>query len=316
MKISDKQKTLLPTTELADTPIIENQIYDIRGKQVMLDSDVAFYFQVETKYLNRQMQRNKIRFPKEFCFKINSKEFKSLRCQNVTSNDEHLRSQKDVSKRGGKRYLPYVYTEHGIIALAGVIKSKIAAEASVKIVRQFVDMRNFINSNGHLLESLSTIQNRQLKFEDETNQKFDIIFRKIEHHEIPRENIFFKEEFFDAYDFIIKLINKAQTSILLIDPYCDEKALSFFKGKKKEIELRLVKSSNAKLSDTDVERYSSQYGSISVKDNDDIHDRFLIIDEDECYSLGSSLNYLGNKTVVMTQIESKEIIKSIIKAIC
>ena len=238
-----------------------------------------------------------------------------MRCQNGISNNDQIKSQYVVSKRGGKHHLPYVYTEHGIIALASVIKSKIAAEASVKIVRQFVEMRHFLLSNGHLLESLSTIQNRQLKFEDETNEKFDIIFKKIEHDEIPRENIFFKEEFFDAYDFTIKLINKAQMSILLIDPYCDEKALSFFKGKKKEIELCLVKSSNAKLSETDVERYSSQYGSISVKDNDDIHDRFLIIDEDECYSLGSSLNYLGNKTVVMTEIKSKEIIKSIIKSV-
>ncbi len=303
MNTKDNKEELLPSTNILSETIIENQIYNIRGKQVMLDSDVAFYFNVETKYLNRQMQRNKIRFPEEFCFKLNSLEFKNLRCQKVTSS------------YGGRRYPPYVYTEHGIIALAGVIKSKIAAEASVKIVRQFVEMRHFLLSNGHLLESLSTIQNRQIRFEDETNEKFDLVFKKIEHVEIPKENIFFKGEFFDAYDFIIKLINKAQTSILLIDPYCDEKALSFFKSKKKEIELLVVKSSNAKLTDTDVERYSSQYGSIKVINNDDVHDRFLIIDQTECYSLGTSLNYLGNKTIVMTQIESQKIIQSIIDSI-
>lgn len=327
MNTKDNTEELLPSPNILSETIIENQIYNIRGKQVMLDSDVAFYFRVETGQLNRQMQRNKNRFPEEFCFKLNSIEFKSLMCQNGISNRKNLMSQNAISnnvdlklqnvtsKRGGKHKLPYVYTEHGIIALAGVIKSKVAAEASVKIVRQFVEMRHFLLSNGHLLESLSTIQNRQIKFEDETNEKFDLVFKKIEHVEIPKENIFFKGEFFDAYDFIIKLINKAQTSILLIDPYCDEKALSFFKSKKKEIELLIVKSSNAKLSDTDVERYSSQYGSIKVINNDDVHDRFLIIDQTECYSLGTSLNYLGNKTIVMTQIESQKIIQSIIDSI-
>ena len=155
--------SLLPLEDSSNEVISENKIYNIRNQQVMLDSDVAFYFQIETKYLNRQMQRNKIRFPKEFCFKLNSLEFKNQRCQNVTF--------KNTTE--GRKYLPYVYTEHGIIALAGVIKSKIAAEASVKIVRQFVEMRHFLLSNGHLLESLATIQNRQLKFEDETNENFN-----------------------------------------------------------------------------------------------------------------------------------------------
>ena len=175
-------------------------------------------------------------------------------------------------------------------------------------------MRHFLLCNENLLESLATIQNRQLKFEDETNQKFALVFKKIEQVDIPKENIFMKGQFFDAYDFIINLILKAQSSIILIDPYCDEKALSFFISKKKEIKLTIVKNSNAKLSSTDIERYSSQYGDISMINNDGIHDRFLIIDEVKCYSLGSSLNHLGNKTIVMTEIENKVIIHSIIKA--
>lgn len=206
---------LLPLEDSSSEVVSENKIYNIRNQQVMLDSDVAFYFQVETRTLNQQMKRNKTRFPPEFCFQLNSKEFKILTSQNVISN------------YGGRRYLPYVYTEPGIVALAGVLKSRVAAEASVKIVRQFVEMRHFLLSNGHLLESLATIQNRQLKFEDETNKKFDLVFKKIEQVDIPKENIFFKGQFFDAYDFIINLILKAQSSLILIDPYCDEKALSF-----------------------------------------------------------------------------------------
>ena len=307
MNTKDNKEELLSSPNILPETIIENQIYNIRGKQVMLDSDIAFYFQIGTKRLNEQMKRNIKRFPKTICFKLNQEEINQiLRSQFATSN----------SLSSKRRYNPYVYTEEGIMMLTAVINNDIAITAGLRLITKFIQMRNFINSNGNLLESLATIQNRQLKFEDETNEKFDLVFKKIEHVEIPKENIFFKGEFFDAYDFIIKLINKAQASILLIDPYCDEKALSFFKSKKKEIELVLIKSSNAKLSDTDVERYSSQYGLIKVINNDDIHDRFLIIDQTECYSLGSSLNYLGNKTVVMTQIESKEIIQSIIKAIC
>ena len=294
---------LLPSTDLKEETIIENQIYTIRGKQVMLDSDVAFYFQVETKRLNQQMLRNKNRFPEEFCFKLNSNEFKNLRLQNVTSS------------YGGRRYLPYVYTEPGIVALAGVLKSKIAAEASVRIVRQFVEMRHFLLSNGHLLESLATIQNRQLKFEDEANNKFDIIFKKIEHVEIPKENIFFKGQFFDAYDFLATLINKANYSLILIDPYCDGKALSFFRGKKRDVQLTIMKSSYAKLLDIDVEQFTKQYGDISVLTNDDIHDRFIIIDKQECYSLGSSLNRLGNKTIFINQIENITIFDLIMKLV-
>jgi len=305
MNTKDNKEELLSSPNILPETIIENQIYNIRGKQVMLDSDIAFYFQIGTKRLNEQMKRNIKRFPKTICFKLNQEEINQiLRSQFATSN----------SLSSKRRYNPYVYTEEGIMMLTAVINNDIAITAGLRLITKFIQMRNFINSNGNLLESLATIQNRQLKFEDETNEKFDLVFKKIEHVEIPKENIFFKGEFFDAYDFIIKLINKAQISILLIDPYCDEKALSFFKNKKKEIELLLVKSSNAKLTDIDVERYSSQYGLIKVINNDDIHDRFLIIDQTECYSLGTSLNYLGNKTIVMTQIESQIIIESILKS--
>lgn len=305
MSENDSLSTLLPSRDLKEETIIENKIYSIRGKQVMLDSDVAFYFQVETKRLNQQMLRNKNRFPEEFCFKLNSNEFKNLRLQNVTFK----------SSTDGRKYLPYVYTEPGIVALAGVLKSKIAAEASVKIVQQFVEMRHFLASNRNLIESLANLQNRQLKFEDETNNKLEIIFKKIEHVEIPKENIFFKGQFFDAYDFLATLINNANKSLILIDPYCDGKALSFFKGKKKGVQLTIMKSSYAKLFDIDVEQFTKQYGDISVLTNDDIHDRFLIIDKQECYSLGSSLNRLGNKTIFINQIENITIFDLIMKLV-
>lgn len=119
----EKEESQLPTTDYVDNEIIQKCIYNIRGQQVMIDSDVALFFNVETKHLNRQMKRNIERFPEEFCFQLNSKEFKFLRCQNVT----FMESTYD------RKYLPYVYTEHGILALAGVIKSDAAAKMSVEI---------------------------------------------------------------------------------------------------------------------------------------------------------------------------------------
>ena len=130
---------------IGDSSEIEKRIFVCRGVQVMLDTDVAALFNVETKNLNKAMKRNIDRFPEDFCFQLNSKEFKDLRFQNVTSSE---------GKYGGRRYLPYVYTEHGIVALAGVLKSEIAAKMSVAIARAFIQMRHFISENGDVLLKL------------------------------------------------------------------------------------------------------------------------------------------------------------------
>ena len=116
-------------------------IYEVRGKSVMLDSDVAMLFGYETKYLNRQVQRNINRFPENYCFQLSLQEYENLRCQNVTSslNDNY----------GGRRYLPYVFTEYGIMMLSGLLKSDIAAEINKSIINAFVKMKKYI-SNGIL----------------------------------------------------------------------------------------------------------------------------------------------------------------------
>src|SRR5574344_2058631 len=124
---------------------IENMIYEIRGKQVMLDSDVAKLFGYETKNLNRQLQRNKERFPDNYCFQLTNLEYENLRCQNVTSKGY-----------GGRRYLPYVFTEYGITMLAGILKSEIAIKTSIKIVDAFINMRKYINNNKNILLNMET----------------------------------------------------------------------------------------------------------------------------------------------------------------
>ena len=282
---------------------IEECIYNIRGQQVMLDSDVAYFFEVETKNLNKQMKRNINRFPDDFCFQLNSKEFKNLRFQNVTSN------------YGGRRYLPYVYTEEGVIALSGVIKSEIAAKMSVEIARKFIQMRKFILENGDVLLALAKLQNRQIEFENETNRKFDEILKLISKADLPKQAIFSAGQFYDAYEYISSIIRKANSSIVLIDPYCDVKAFTFLKNKKESVKLTICSSRLSKLEKEEIEKFESQYGKINIKQLDDNHDRYLIIDNEECYQLGASLNYAGKKMFDIIKIENKEIIDFLLKKI-
>lgn len=295
--------TLLPTGLLHQS--IEECIYNIRGQQVMLDSDIASLFEVDTKRLNEQMKRNKNRFPDDFCFQLNSKEFKNLKSHFATSN----------KGRGGKQKLPFVYSEHGIIALAGVLKSDIAAKMSVEIARSFIQMRKFIIENGEAMLTLAKLQNRQLEFENATNQRFDEIIKKFDKYNIPKEALFFKGQWFDAFDYITSIISRANKSIVLIDSYCDSKALTFLAHKKSGVDVHISLNKESKLSDKEVAMFEAQYGKINVKVSNDIHDRFLIIDEEECYSLGTSLNYAGNKLFTINEIEGKHIIKAILNEI-
>ena len=184
---------------------IEECIYCIRGLQVMLDCDIAFFFGANVSSLNRQMKRNIERFPVDFCFQLSNKEMRDLRCQNGTT--------KFLSSK--RRYNPYVYTEEGIIALAGVLKNDIAAKMSIEIARKFIQMRKFILENGDAMLTLAKLQNHQIEFENETNKKFDEILKLISKADLPKQVLFYDGQYFDAYDFIVSLIKKAKHSITI-----------------------------------------------------------------------------------------------------
>ena len=285
---------------------IEECIFNIRGQQVMFDNDVAFFFGTEVKKLNQQMKRNIERFPKDFCFQLSEKEIDSiLRSQNVTFNT--------ISSK--RRYKPYVYTEHGVLALAGVIKNETATKMSVEIVRKFVQMRRFIIENGDVLLALAKLQNRQIEFENETNKKFDEILKLISKADLPKQAIFSAGQFYDAYEFISSIVRKANHSIVLIDPYCDSKALTFLKNKKESVELTICCGQSSKLEKEEIEKFESQYGKINAKHLDDNHDRYLILDNEECYQLGASLNYAGKKMFSIIKNENKDMIQFIINKI-
>ena len=296
-------KNQLPSLLDLENKNIEECIYTIRGEQVMLDSDVAFFFGVEVRRLNEQMKRNIERFPVDFCFQLNSNEFKSLRSQNATFN----------FATKGRKYNPYVYTEHGVIALAGVIKSDIAAKMSVEIARKFIQMRKFILENGDTLLALAKLQNRQLEFENKTNQKFDEILMSISKADLPKQALFYSGQFYDAYEYVSDIIRRANDSIVLIDPYCDSKALTYIKNKKENVQVIIVTSNPSKIEREELNKFESQYGEIVIKELDDNHDRYLIIDKNECYNLGASLNYMGKKSFSIIKNDDINIIKGLLE---
>ena len=292
--MSNALEELLNTKEETE---IKDLIYTFRDTQVMLDSDIAKLFNVETKKLNKAMKRNLNRFPEDFCFKLCPKEINNLRFHFGTSNTLS-------SKR---RYFPYVYTEQGIIALAGVLKSDVADQMSVKISRVFVKMRNALIAYAKPLEFLGKFYGEFIDFKELTLSKINEAFVRIEKLEPTKEVLLLDGEWFNAYDAVIKLVERAKESIVLVDPYIDEKSLVFLSHKKTNVKVTIYKGEFSKLKEKEVESFSKQYGEIIVKDYFKSHNRFLILDSDEVYDLGASLNKIGNKIFTINKIEIKEV---------
>ena len=294
-------KELIPILETKEESEIKNKIYNFRGKEVMLDSDLAELFKVETRRLNEQMRRNKNRFPNDFCFQLNSQEFKILTSQNA------------ISSYGGRRYRPYVYTEHGIIALAGVLKSDVANEMCVKIARVFVKMKNALIAYAEPLKMISQVHGELIEFKEYTLKKFDEVFNRLEKLEPKKEVLLLNDEWFDAFEAIIKLIESAKESIVLVDPYVDDKSLAYLSHKIEGVKVTIYKSNRSKLKQTEIEAFSKQYGELIIKEFNESHNRFLILDSNEVYDLGTSLNNMGNKIFTINKMEIKEVANILIK---
>jgi len=292
---------LLPLTETEEG--IADRIFTIRGVQVMLDSDIAALFQVDVKRLNEQRKRNQGRFPADFCFRITKEERDCLRSQ-IATFTERTRDRK---------YLPYVFTEQGIIALAGVLRSGLADKMAVEISRVFVSMRRFIFENGDLIRRVAELQSRQIAFENETARKFDALFSYVDEKSFPKQMTFFDGQWFDAYDFLSSLFEKADTSILLIDPYCDREALRYCAKRKDGVRIKIRHGPRAALGSQDVRTFSRQYGPIDVKCDDAFHDRYLILDEKECYHIGASLNHAGKRVFGISRVEDDDVVALLLR---
>jgi len=286
--------------QIAKNQDIQSKIYTIRGLQVMLDSDLANLYDVESKRLNEQVKRNIERFPEKFRFQLTEDEYQNLRSQFATSS---LVSQNVTpQKHGGRRYLPYVFTEQGVSMLSAVLKSKTAIEVSIKIMDSFVSMRKFISFNNNLFQRLDAIEKRQLGYEFKSDEKFEKLFEAIEQKSLkPSYGIFYDGQMFDAYIFISDLIRGAKSKVLLIDNYIDDSVLTLF-SKNQNIDVTIYTHSVSKQLKLDVEKYNSQYKAITIKSFKKTHDRFMIVDNIEVYHIGASLKDLGKKWFAFSKI--------------
>ena len=285
---------------IEDNKEIQSMIYTFRGRQVMLDSDLARLYQVETKYLNRQRNRNAERFPEDFCFQLSKEEYEILRCQNVTSKKEN--------GSGGRRYLPYVFTEQGIAMLSSVLKSEVAAKTSINIMRAFVEMRKFLISNNEMFARLDRVELKQL----ETDKKLEEVFDYIATTKEVKQKIFFNGQIYDAFSLMVEIVEKAEKELILIDNYVDINTLNILSKKKDGVNVLIVTSGNGNLTDKDIAKFNSQYPKLVVKISKDFHDRFLIIDRKEVYHIGASIKDAGKKSFGITKLEVEELTKSLL----
>lgn len=287
---------------------IGKMIYIIRDKQIMLDSDLATLYRVETGALNRAVKRNADRFPEDFCFQLTKKEYQRLKCQLATTS--FVVSENNY---GGRRTLPYVFTEQGITMLASVLHSEIAIKVSIDIVRAFVEMRRFITNNALLFERIRNVELKQLECQKQTDAKLNQIFEYISNHEESTQKVFFDGQIFDAFSLIVSLIQKAEMEIVLIDGYVDVGTLNLIAKKGKDVFASIYTQKNTKLSQRDIDCFNSQYPLLEVHHADAFHDRFLILDKKKAYHIGSSLKDAGKKCFGITLIEDGSIVKDILR---
>lgn len=286
---------------------IKNLIYVIRGQQVMLDSDLAMLYQVETKRVNEGVKRNIKRFPKSFCFQLCEDEFLNLKSQIATS------SLQEGNGHGGKRKLPYVFTEQGIAMLSAVLRSDVAIQVSIRIMNTFVEMRRFMANNSLVLNRINELEVKQLTYQKDTDEKFDKVFQYISEHEEVSQKIFFEGQIYDAFSLLTELVSKAEKEITLIDNYVDIGTLNILAKKRENVMVHIYTVKKTRLSETDVSNFNQQYPTIEMHYTDEFHDRFLIIDNDLAYHIGASIKDAGKKCFAINKIEDKKTIESIVE---
>lgn len=287
-------------------PDIKNLIYVVRNQQVMIDSDLALLYQVETGNLNKAMKRNQKRFPEDFCFQLTKQEYENLKFQSGSSS---LKG----NGYGGRRYMPYVYTEQGISMLASVLHSEIAIDASIRIMRTFVEMRRFIANNALLFERISNVELKQLEYQKQTDEKLDQIFEYISEHEESSQKVFFDGQIYDAFGLLVSLIQKAEKNITLIDGYVDVDTLNLLCKKNDKVSVTIYTHEKTKLSGTDVNKFNAQYPILVVKYTKVFHDRFLILDGKTAYHIGASLKDAGKKCFGINLIQDEGIVQDILQ---
>ena len=257
---------------------IERKIVSVRGRQVILDRDLAALYGVETKSLNQTVRRNLDRFPDDFMFILDLKEESGLKSQIVTSS------------WGGNRKPPLAFTEQGVAMLSGLLRSKRAVEANILIMRAFVQMRHLLLSNAHIINRVQRLEEKQ----EQTEETIGLILDKLGENDLPRQGIFFDNQVFDAFAFVSSLIKKAKTSISLIDNYIDETVFTLLDYRSDEVKATIYTKNIDNKTALALLKHNEQYKQIEMIEFNKSHDRFLLID-DETYHIGASLKDLGKR---------------------
>ena len=275
---------------IIDDISIKDKIFVIRNTQVMIDKDLAELFGTTTKAFNQAVNRNIDRFPSDFRFQLNETEKNEL----VTNCDRFKTLKHSTSN-------PYAFTEQGVSMLSAILKSDIAIETSIRIIREFVNMRKFISQNNYLFQRMDLLEEKQKN----TDQKVDEILNAIESKNTTiKQGVFFEGQFFDAYIFISDILKQAKKSIVLIDNYIDEKTLLHLASKtNKDLNINIITKSLTKELKLIIEKFNKQYKNLKVFEYSKSHDRFLIIDEKIIYHIGASLKDLGNKWFAFSKLE-------------
>lgn len=273
--------------QIADNQNLQDKIHAIRGLQVMLDRDLAELYGVETKRINEAVKNNQDKFLEDFYFELNDGEFDFLRSKISTTNFAKTRTN------------PKVFTEQGIYMLATILKSKVASQVTVSIIRVFASMRQLISQNIVTYERFERIEQR-LSLHD---KNFDKLFEALEDKtKKPSEGIFYDGQIYDAYAFVNDLLKSAKNEVVLIDNYIDDTVFTLF-SKYPNLKIKIYTQTITKQLRLDYQKYQSQYKNIELEEFKKAHDRFLIVDNTQMYHIGASLKDLGKKWFAFSKFE-------------
>ena len=281
--------------EIAEKDVIniENMIYEIDGKEVMLDSDLAQLYNVATKRINEAVKNNPNKFPRRFSWILSDEEKNNLWSKFSTANISSM-----------SRSNPRVFTEQGVYMLATILKSKTAIEVSIRIMDTFVKMRHYINYNKNVLPRRFLLLEDKV---DENTKRIDELFDKFNPKIITRNSIFFQNDIYDAYSVLLEIFDIAKEEIIIIDNYIGKVLLDELRNINKKI---IVISSN--ISEVLKNKYLKQYNNVSFINNNSYHDRFIIIDRKRVFHCGASFKDLGKKCFAINEVENKTEIDNLI----
>ena len=266
-------------------------IYEIRGKQVMLDSDLADLYGCKngTKEINQAVKNNIEKFPERYCFRITEKEYSSLKSKILTS-------------KGGSRKGHTVFTEQGVYMLATILKGKLATSITIAIMDAFVAMKSIINTSlieQKYINSLVLEHDNEIKLLQESFDKLNI--------KENNNHIFYEGQIYDAYSLLIDILSKAKKEIIIIDNYAGKKLFDIIK----DINIK-VKIYTENIDNISKEKYEKQYSNIEIINTNIFHDRFIIIDNKILYHSGASFKDLGKKCFAITKMEDNNILQELL----